>query len=100
MKFVLVILFLMFLVSCNSQSIDDYNDDAKATCICMDTKMKAVSEENGQNKTSLFYVLCAQEIEEKYKLNFQDNEFEEALGQQCPQMLKLHLKLTESSIDF
>ena len=95
-KTILCFLWLLPLLwSCSGTSPETYDKAAQEICTCMN------SEEASSNELvsiDLSYAICSQKSELKYKIDVTDKKFEYALNENCPEFLKIHLRLTQNSI--
>lgn len=86
---------LPLLWSCSGASPETYEKAAQEICNCMKSE-EASSDESAP--MDLSYAICTQKSELKYKIDVTDKNFENALNENCPEFLKIHLRLTQNSI--
>lgn len=90
---------MILLTSCGPTS-EDYKQAASDTCFCIEESVKR-NDELGENKSmDLIYAFCTLEAEKKYDLTIQNEQFESALEESCPVLLKIHFKLVNQIIEF
>jgi hypothetical protein len=88
--------FLLF--SCNGLSKKTYLQAAEETCKCVThIHSKGEQEAKAQNY-GLSYAICTIEIEKKFKLDVQDEAFEQALKSQCPDLYTIHNDVVNNAI--
>lgn len=93
------LIIIMLLTSCSLTS-EDYEQAASDTCFCFKESVKANEELNLSKSVDLIYALCTLEAEKEYGLTIQNQEFESALKETCPELLKIHFSLVKKNIVF
>jgi hypothetical protein len=97
-NFLIIACVLLLLDACTNSDPSSYQKAAKETCLCVELRKGKQTDSTNASSLNLNYAECSLQSEKKYGLNALDEQFSEALKNDCPQLVNIHKRLINQSL--
>lgn len=98
-NYFIIAFFLLIVGACTYINPSSYQMAAKETCHCFELRKGILADSTKASILDLNYAECSLKAEEKYGLSAQDEQFSEALKNDCPQLVNIHKRLIIESLN-